>query len=211
MSPSYSRLQPVRTPWRCRTQRLHSSHHCSRSLRRSLPHKTRACLSEDNVCLTTFEEKYEISPLAFAVSVSFLPSASSVSGLERQPQLGMGRPSGPVGQGASRPGGPGAPWSPFRPRFPFLPASPWAHPQSKNPASAPRSPPGPECRAPPAPLFAPAGRPCPGCRPAPAPLEIHLLQSHQAHPYCPSLFCRVCPVLPAGHKIGKLIIFDTNF
>ena len=127
MSPSCSRLQPVRTPWRCRTQSLHSSHHCSRSLRHSLPHKTRACLSEDKMCLTTCQEKYEISPLAFAVSVSFLPSASSVSGLERQPQLGMGRPSGPVGQGASRPGGPAAPWSPFRPRFPFLPASPWAH------------------------------------------------------------------------------------
>ena len=36
----------------------------------------------------------------------------------------MNSPSGPVGHGASRPGGPGAPWSPLRPLLPFLPGSP---------------------------------------------------------------------------------------
>ena len=59
---------------------------------------------------------------------SELPTARSVSGPSwgpvLHPQLGIGKPSGPVGHGASRPGGPGAPWSPFLPLFPFFPGSP---------------------------------------------------------------------------------------
>ena len=82
------------------------------------------------------------------------PTASSVSWLELvlQPQLGIGSPSGPVGQGASSPGGPGAPRSPFRPRFPFLPGSPSlpvspCSPRSPFSPGIPSSPARPSCPA----------------------------------------------------------------
>ena len=42
----------------------------------------------------------------------------------RQPQPGSGRPSGPIGHGASRPGTPCSPLSPLSPFRPRLPSGP---------------------------------------------------------------------------------------
>ena len=68
--------------------------------------------------------------------LSGFPTARSVSAPScipvLHPQLGIGSPSGPVGHGASRPGGPVAPVSPFLPRLPFLPGSPWQKKQDGN-------------------------------------------------------------------------------
>ena len=119
------------------------------------------------MCFTTgnisckYSRKYLSDEMLFVVLLPllcllscFAPTARSVSWprleLVLQPQLGMGSPSGPVGQGASSPGGPGEPRSPFRPRLPFLPGAPsWpgspCSPRSPFRPGMPSSPARPSC------------------------------------------------------------------